>query len=120
MLNQAPTSATLTEFKANVTKNQTIKLKWAAGNELKVVDFNVWRKQGKGEWKPLNAELIAAKNAGQVQGASYTFSDKDVKQGKKYQYKVQVVKVNGASEWSETLTLQITTATQMIQSYKEK
>jgi hypothetical protein len=48
----------------------------------------------------MNAELIAAKHAGQVTGASYTFSDKDVKQGKKYRYKVQVVKGNGTSEWS--------------------
>ncbi|OQY80120.1 MAG: hypothetical protein B6D41_21595 [Chloroflexi bacterium UTCFX4] len=100
VLNQAPTSATLTQFQAARTRKNFVKLKWETGSELAVVGFNVWRKQGKGAWKQLNAELMAAKNAGQVTGASYTFSDKDVKQGKKYRYKVQVVKGNGTSEWS--------------------
>jgi len=105
VLNQAPTSATLTQIKATVTKQQTIKLKWETGNELDVVGFNVWRKQGKAKWKQMNAELIAAKNAGQVTGAPYTFADKGVKQGKKYQYKVQVIKANGTSEWSESVSV---------------
>lgn len=55
----------------------------------------------------MNAELIAAKYAGQVTGASYTITDKDVKAGKKYVYKPEVVKANAVSEWSNKITVQV-------------
>lgn len=108
--NSAPTSATLTKFTAKWnTRKQVAQVKWETGSELNVVGFNVWKKQGKkgnegnkgkAEWRQLNAELIAAAKVGEIQGARYTFADKKIKQGKTYQYKLQIVLANGANEWS--------------------
>ncbi len=110
----SPTSATLIDFSAKATKNGNVKIAWETGSEMNLVGFNVWRKQGKqgdkgnkGEWKQVNSELIAAENPGEIGGAKYSYTDKEVKSGKTYQYKIQVVRVDGTSEWSEVEQVKI-------------
>ncbi len=116
----APTNATLTKFgakgKTGKTGKQVIKVKWETGSELNVVGFKVWRKTGttkaakdaktaKGEsakgWQQLNAELIVAQHPGEIVGDKYTYTDKKVKAGKTYFYKLEIVMADGTSEWSD-------------------
>ncbi len=127
--NTAPTNATLTKFGAKAkigkTGKQVVRVKWETGNEVQVVGFRVWRKgvwntkpakeaktakentkAAKG-WVQLNAELIAAKHAGEIVGDAYKFTDKKVKAGKTYSYKVEIVLADGTSEWSEVEKVKI-------------
>jgi len=54
-----------------------------------------------GIYKRLNKKLIAAKHPGEIRGANYSRTHKRVKAGKTYFYKLELVRANGASEWSE-------------------
>jgi len=104
----APTSATLVSSKPKVNKKGNVQVKWKTGTEVNVVGFNIYRSAKQdGEYKILNAELLAAKSAGEVTGNKYTFKDKKVKGSKTYFYKIEVVKSDGSSEWSEPLKTKI-------------
>lgn len=111
--NQTPTSAVLTAFSAKVTPKQTVRLKWVTGQELNVMGFYVWRKIGgnhagkAAQWVRYNTELVPATEPGNLGGANYHWNDKEVKHGKIYQYKIEVVKADGTSEWSETIQVKI-------------
>ncbi len=120
--NNAPTAATLTKFGAKVktgkTGKQVVRVKWETGSEVDVVGFRVW---GKGVWntkaakdaKPakgwvqLSAELIAAEHAGEIIGDAYKFTDKKVKAGKTYSYKLEIVMADGTSDWSEIVKVKV-------------
>lgn len=102
----APTAATLTQFHARAIK-QGVRVKWETGSELQVIGFNVWRKVGNAQWKMRNAQLIAAKTPGAVTGSAYAFTDKKVKAGKKYSYKIEIVLADGSSEWSEVARVNV-------------
>ena len=98
----APTAADLVAFGARFrAKQERVNVKWQTGTELNILGFNLYRAVGKtGTYKQLNAELIPAKNLGQVLGASYILRDTQVKAGKTYFYKLQVVYADGAREMS--------------------
>jgi len=100
----SPTSADLVSFKAS-RGAKGISVKWETGSELTVMGFNVWRKNGKGSWKQLNAQVIEAKNLGSPSGASYTYSDKSVKEGKTYRYKLEILKSSGKADWSDVIKI---------------
>ncbi len=88
-------------------KNNWVALKWRTASEENLIGFRVWRQVGKKKWKLYTPELIAAKRAGSAEGAKYTLKDQKVNAGKTYRYKVEVLKTNGASEWSEVKTVQM-------------
>jgi len=104
----APTAATLISFDANATNAKRVRLKWETGSELNVVGFHVWRATKKeGTYKKLNDEIIYAKHPGTIQGAAYSFKDKQVKQDKRYFYKLEILAANGPSEWSDIVRITI-------------
>jgi len=97
-----PTAADLAAFTARVNPQQDVVVRWRTGNEMNLVGFNVYRATNKNRiYKQLNKELIAAKHPGGILGANYSHADKRVKAGKTYFYKLEIVRANGASEWSE-------------------
>lgn len=105
-----PTAATLTGFKAKVgVKGQAAQLKWATGSELTLTGFKVWRSTKRdGKYKLLTPDGIQATAVGQIAGGKYKFKDKDVKSGKTYYYKVEVLKPGGATlEWSDVKKVQM-------------
>lgn len=97
----APTAVTLISFAAKPTRTHRVRVKWQTGNELDVVGFNVWQRQGKGKWQRINHELIVPKHPGGIVGAAYTFVDKRVMLGKPYEYKLEIAHAGGTNEWSE-------------------
>ncbi|MBI4670997.1 MAG: Ig-like domain-containing protein [Chloroflexi bacterium] len=104
-----PTAVTLAAFDARV-KGKNVNLRWETANELQVNGFHVWRKAGKGAWEKINRQLIPATNVGTIMGAKYKFTDKSVKQGKTYAYKLEVVGANGTVEWSQVETVKLSAA----------
>ncbi|MCC7165748.1 MAG: hypothetical protein IT331_24840, partial [Anaerolineae bacterium] len=109
-----PTAVTLANFSARFNaKKQVVRVKWVTGTEIQVVGFNVWRQVKSAEnpvpraWKQINKQLLAAKNAGGIAGASYSHSYKKVQPGKRYSYRVEIVKTDGTSEWSDVIKVKI-------------
>lgn len=98
LVNGTPTAVTLDSLVAKMTKGNKVRLKWETGNELNVIGFNVWRKQGKTGWKQRNASLIEAQNPGGLAGAKYKFVDKDARA--KAKYKLEAIMNDGTSSWS--------------------
>lgn len=103
---RAPNAVTLAAFHLRA-KGKRVELQWETGTELQMLGFNVWRKTGKNAWKKINADLITATNAGMAAGAQYKFSDKAVKAGKKYSYKIEMVGANQVSEWSAVQSIKL-------------
>jgi len=114
----SPSAVDLAALQARLTKKQNVVVKWETGNELNLLGFNVWRKVGekgtgkqgngkKSKWLKLNAAMIAAENVGQLGGAHYTFTDRDVKPGKTYRYKLELVRPSGQSEFSQPLRVRV-------------
>ena len=97
-----PTGVTLISMNAQVTNKQRVRVKWETGNELNVVGFNLWRRAGKNDaWEMLNRKLLAAKQIGTINGARYMRGDKTVRAGTRYFYKLEIVRADGTSEWSD-------------------
>ena len=97
----AVTATDLAAFTARVNAQQHVVVKWRTSNEMNLVGFNVYRATKKnGTYKRLNKALIAAKHPGEILGANYSRTNKKVNAGKTYFYKLEMVRANGASEWS--------------------
>ena len=92
----------LAAFQAIAADKVTVQLKWVTGSELTTIGFNVFRSgMVDGKYKKLNGELIPAKHPGELTGDTYKFSNKKIKSGKTYFYKLEIVKSDGTGEWSE-------------------
>lgn len=102
----APTALDLASFSGRA-QGDKVNLKWETGSELNTLGFNVWRKQGKAGWKQLNADMIAAKNPGNISGNKYNFTDANKKAGKTYKYKLQVLSADGSSSWTKILKVSV-------------
>lgn len=104
----APTSATLVSVQVKPHKKGGAQVQWETGSEMNVVGFHVYRSaKANGTFKPLNVKLKPAKNMGQIMGSKYTWHDAQVKSGKRYYYRVQVVLADDKVEWSDTLKFQV-------------
>lgn len=100
----APTAADLLVFTARQTPRQFVRVSWETGTELNIIEFNVHRARNKnGPFQKLNAKVIPAKKMGTVQGANYRLRDEHVKKGKRYLYKIEIIRPNGTSEWSDVI-----------------
>ncbi len=97
----------LADFGLKLTKKHTVLLNWNTGTEMQILGFNLWKQVGKGEWKLMNAEMIAAKNPGELIGNAYAFTDKKVTVGKKYSYKLEVVSVEGYSAFTDPIQVKV-------------
>lgn len=79
------------------TNNSSVILDWQTGSELNNAGFNVYRSTSlEGEYTKLNSELIPA-NANPFEGASYSYTDKEVVSGLTYYYKLEDLSIGGIS-----------------------
>jgi len=77
--------------------NRLITLDWKTGSELDNAGFNIYRSTSlDGEYAKLNSELIPA-SANAFEGASYSYTDKDVQPGLTYYYKLEDLSIEGIS-----------------------
>lgn len=84
-------------------KAKQINLKWTSANEFNTSGFNVWRKFGKAGWKQVNADFINAQTPGQQNSHQYSYTDTVKKLGKTYRYKLEIVRTDGSSSWSDVV-----------------
>lgn len=105
---EAPTALELSSVRVKLTRANKVRVVWQSATELNLKGFNVWRANSKqGEFKKLNAELVAAKNIGSLIGAKYSFGDKSVKSGKTYYYKIEIVHPDDSSAWSDVKRMRV-------------
>jgi len=90
------TLVTLIDFKA-ISGNRMVIFTWSTESEIDNAGFNLYRSESEnGEYKKINDSLIPAEGS-YIQGASYKFIDKDVKNRKTYYYKLEDIDLNGTS-----------------------
>ena len=90
------TLVTLIDFKA-ISGNRMVIFTWSTESEIDNAGFNLYRSESEnGEYKKINDSLIPAEGS-YIQGASYKFIDKDVKNRKTYYYKLEDIDLNGKS-----------------------
>jgi len=72
-------------------------LSWATGSEIENAGFNIYRGESKnGNYLKINSALIPSEGS-PTDGASYAFTDKDVKNRLTYYYKLEDVDINGVA-----------------------
>jgi hypothetical protein len=72
-------------------------LQWTTESEIDNAGFNIYRAESAdGEYIKINDSLIPAQGSS-TQGASYEFTDTDVKKRKTYYYKLEDIDLNGTS-----------------------
>ena len=72
-------------------------LNWVTETEIDTSGFNILRAdKKKGVYEQINEALIPSEGS-TTQGASYEFVDNDVRNGKKYFYKLEDIDSNGTS-----------------------
>lgn len=105
----APTSAILGRFRAQATPKHQVRVKWNTEAEWNVVGFNLYRQTaGRKKWTKLNGDTpIERKDVSSPDGARYKWNDKQVKAGKTYRYKLEILKVSGPAEWSEVVQVTV-------------
>jgi hypothetical protein len=99
---QLTTAVNVTNVRGVARADKNV-LKWQTTTEAQIAGFNVYRKNGKGDFKQINAALKQAKHAGSIEGARYSFRDKKVNAGNTYRYKIQVIYLDGHTEWTEVV-----------------
>ncbi|MEI6127078.1 MAG: VCBS repeat-containing protein, partial [Pseudomonadota bacterium] len=89
-----PTIIQLSSFTA-IPQSQKNILSWTTESEIMNSGFNLYRAESeKGEYLKINKELISAKGAS-TEGASYSFTDEDVRNRRTYFYKLEDIDVHG-------------------------
>ncbi len=97
-----PTNVELIALRASPHKKGGIAVKWQTGSEIDIVGFNVWRsKKEDGNYKQVNKETKSAKSPGQTVSNKYTWRDKNAAPEHKYYYKLEILKSDGSSSWSD-------------------
>ncbi len=100
-----PTAVTMNGFAAEPAEGGA-QVTWQTADESNILGFNVLRRDtdfsregSAGAYSAVNAELIPAAYMGLPQGSSYSYLDLDVRPGETYQYQIEIIKLDGASEF---------------------
>jgi len=95
-----PTDVNITDFTATYNPaTASIDLAWETASEVDLLGFNVRR--GTSEFavgEQLNEEQMAVSNPGQMDGATYTYTDADVAFGTTYYYWIEIIGLDGSRE----------------------
>lgn len=95
-------------FDAHRTGAKKVTLTWRTSSEVTTLGFNIWRSQKKnGKYRQVNAAAIPAQALGQIAGADYSYLDTQVKRGKTYWYKIELLQTVGEAKWSDAVKVQL-------------
>ncbi len=81
-------------------QNKAAVLSWHTGLQMNYLGFNIWRQSDNGTWTRVNSTLLPLHNQGAINGAAYRYTDKNVKVGKTYAYKLEIVELSSMHQWS--------------------
>jgi hypothetical protein len=87
-----PTAVKVLRFDAR-RRGRTVRVSWSAGSEADAAGYAVYRSAGSRPFRRLNRALILA-GAG-----SYRLVDPDVRRGRAYTYRLQIVDRSGRRSW---------------------
>jgi hypothetical protein len=91
-----PTVIELASFTAT-PKAGKISLQWTTESEINNAEFNLYRSEREnGEYAKINSSLIPAQGSS-TQGASYEFTDTNIRNRKTYYYKLEDIDLSGNS-----------------------
>jgi hypothetical protein len=91
-----PTVVSLIDFNA-IPGNRMVTLVWSTESEIDNAGFNLYRSTSEdGDYTKINTSLIPAQGSS-TQGASYEFTDTDVRNRKTYYYRLEDIDLNGQS-----------------------
>ena len=93
----------MTGVRGAVNTHNNVVLRWKTVTEERIAGFNIYRQTKSGAWKQLNANQRVAKHAGTALSDKYRFTDRSVKAGRTYRYKLQVVYLDNHTEWSSII-----------------
>lgn len=103
-----PTAVTLASFDAQAVSPARVRIRWRTALELNVLGFNVWRStRAGGTFEKINRALINPKHAGQLDGARYRLLDPTVMSGKKYFFKLEILRADNSGEWSDAVKVKV-------------
>jgi len=101
---EVPTAITLSSFTAK-EKNRKVIIRWKTETEIDNLGFNVLRSETEDEgYVKINKKLISAKGTS-TKGAKYKFTDKNVKSGKTYFYKLEDIDSSRVSTLNDPISL---------------
>lgn len=108
---QIPTAVNVAPVQARLNPKGKAIIKWRTLSEAQVAGFNIYRKvvkhgNTKSKWEKINGNFKQAKNPGAEVGDKYRFTNRTLQSGKTYRYKVQVVYLDGHTEWTNIVTVQ--------------
>lgn len=98
-----PTGVSMAGFTA-LQEGRAIRLTWETADETEILGFNVLRRQsdalggGDAIYRAVNPETIMAVQAGVNAGERYAFLDVNTDWGRMYQYRLEIVKLDGTRE----------------------
>lgn len=103
--NNAPTAAILTAFSAKAKSSTRVKVKWESGSNMGITGFNVQRATKRnGIYKTLKSVTT---DPTEPIGHNYKFTDKTVKSGKAYFYRIEILKADTTTELSDVIKVQV-------------
>lgn len=92
-----PTSVDLISF-YSMPRDKEIVISWISGIELDTEGFNILRSEDpEGPFLRINSKMITSKGS-TFNGAEYTYVDRNLKNGKRYYYKLQDIDSNGSKK----------------------
>jgi hypothetical protein len=103
---ETPTGIPIMGFDAQMG-DEGIDVAWQTVSELNMLGFNVYRRvlgpagalPGADRFVLVNQNLIPARWPGMARGAAYSFLDNAVTPGRSYQYRLQIITLDGHSRW---------------------
>jgi hypothetical protein len=102
-----PTAVDLASFRGRYAA-PNVRLTWKTATETNLVGFNLWRsRRADGTFNRLNSTLIRAKHPGSGLGDTYRRQDKDLKGAGKYYYKLELIRADGTSVWSDLIPVEV-------------
>lgn len=102
---------TLSYFDASVTNNGNVVLKWNTESEIDNLGFIVERREGGSGWTEIATYVSNPELQGQgsvTYRTEYSYIDKDVEEGKTYDYRLADVSSDGVKEYHATPLLGFT------------
>jgi len=103
---ETPTGVPMAGFNARTADNG-IDVAWQTASEINMLGFNVYRRvlgppgmrPEAGEFTLINQNLIPARWPGMDRGARYAFTDNAITAGRSYQYRLEIITLDGRRIW---------------------
>jgi hypothetical protein len=96
----APTAVLARSFSARQERGG-VRIEWQTADESEMLGFNILRSPagaGSDKFVAVNLQTILAGHSGIANGDSYAYLDGDIDFGQMYQYKLEIVKLDGSRE----------------------